>query len=111
LVRIADRFEAIDQTHQLVGRRRRVLADGSPAILKNAFKIRWVNRWYQSKLPQQSGPLAELGGGNASLPAPIQTPDFSFDEEFWRDFLASDGLVQNQETVPLVRPDHHANVP
>lgn len=65
LERLADQYESADRWAQQAGRRRRLIEDdGGNAFCKFSFKLRWIRRWYLSRLPQDQ--QFAQGGGSGS---------------------------------------------
>jgi hypothetical protein len=102
--RMADAYEASDHAAVEVGRRRRILDDGSSALLKYAFKVRWIRQWFLSRLQAEQPLPAEgtvagvsagaLTGETVAAEDPISGldawGDYQFDETIWQTILALD---------------------
>lgn len=100
--RVANKCEEADRVAAREGKRRRMLDDGSAALQKYSFKIRWIRQWYLSKLPQAQVEIPEGPEPVATTPARSETAfggdggvtwgDIQLDEGFWQNILALDGI-------------------
>ncbi|KAM5369724.1 hypothetical protein ACJZ2D_008871 [Fusarium nematophilum] len=109
LKRLGDQFEDADKAAKELGRRRRVMEDGSSVFLKCSFKVRWIRQWYVSRIPQEQAqpppPPQTMHPSAASFTEPIPdwAADFQFDDEFWADLMSgydADGLNAAMATAP-----------
>ncbi|KAK7421728.1 hypothetical protein QQZ08_009816 [Neonectria magnoliae] len=99
LRRMSDQFEEADRVAQELGRRRRILDDGTSVFLKYSFKARWIRQWFNSKMPPEQQPQPQEQQQQqqqptlpAALPVTEATPDwaadFHFDENFWQELMS-----------------------
>ena len=103
--RMSVAFEEADRMTIQMGRRRRVLDDGSGVFLKYSFKLKWIRQWYMSRIPQEQPPLAEAQ--DVDMPAPdYPVNDVQFDENFWQELMSADwseAMMESME-IPMTTP-------
>lgn len=88
--KMSEQFDDVERVAKDLGRRTRVLDDGSSVYLKYSFKLRWIRHWYLVRAPQEQQPLAEAQGVTASVPdlGMDQWNDIEIDQNFWQELMA-----------------------
>ncbi|CAM1503117.1 Fc.00g078930.m01.CDS01 [Cosmosporella sp. VM-42] len=103
--RMSAAFEEADRVTMEIGRRRRVMDDGSGVFLKYSYKLKWIRQWYMSRIPQEQPPIADIQ--NADMPAPeLNTnsfSDFQYDENFWQELMSVEWTDPMMD-IPLTTP-------
>lgn len=102
MARLANKFEEGDKYAEAHDRRQRVLDDGTNVFYKYAFKMRWVRKWYLSRVPQDQESLRETEAFNTAVSDGEfnQIEDFLYDDGFWND------LISIHDPTLLALPTH-----
>lgn len=88
--RMSKQFEEGEKHSEALGRRQRLLDDGTSVFYKYVFKLRWIRQWYLARVPQTQAPPTDLQP--FSMPEPGEglgeMVDFNFDEQFWQELMS-----------------------
>ncbi|KAI5459741.1 hypothetical protein BGZ63DRAFT_388562 [Mariannaea sp. PMI_226] len=114
LKRMSAHYEEAYHTAVNMGRRVRILDDGTTMFLKFSYKTRWIRHWYMGKIPADEQPshpertapeqpqtdtapgmtaaaAATTEPGTVTEPMPDWATDVQFDESFWQEMLSFTG--------------------
>lgn len=87
--RLGEQFEEADQ---VVGRRRRLLDDGTSVYLKYSSRMRWIRQWYLSRIPAEEQPVVTTGDldgtGDGEDLGMGQWTDGQMDDTFWQELMS-----------------------